>query len=103
MSRIPDKPAFHRACIRSVLGDRAVWIRHVRQLSTEIFLVHSSHCSGIAGGVVSQPYFQQHFGLVDDDGSVNTKKSDAVSSNVVSVLQAGAFFGALASAPISGC
>ncbi|KAG6917089.1 hypothetical protein DXG01_003978 [Tephrocybe rancida] len=50
---------------------------------------------GIAGGVVSAPYFQAHFGLVDK------KHIDEVSSNVVSVLQAGAFFGALGSAPMS--
>ena len=52
--------------------------------------------SGIGGGVVSMSYFKQHFGLTD------TKKTNNVSSNVVSVLQAGAFFGALGSAPISG-
>lgn len=51
---------------------------------------------GIGGGVVSQPYFAQHFGF---DG--NTKKKNDISSNVVSVLQAGAFFGALGSAPMS--
>ena len=58
--------------------------------------------SGIGGGVVSQDYFKTHFGLVNPDGSANKHKSDNVSSNVVSVLQAGAFFGALGSAPISG-
>ncbi len=58
-------------------------------------------CSGIGGGVVSQPYFKIHFGLINADGTTNTKKSNEVSSNVVSVLQAGAFFGALGSAPIS--
>ncbi|KAG6840663.1 hypothetical protein C0991_005257 [Blastosporella zonata] len=47
------------------------------------------------GGVVNAPYFQSHFGLVDK------KHINNVSSNVVSVLQAGAFFGALGSAPIS--
>ena len=52
--------------------------------------------SGIGGGVVSQPYFQDHFGF-----ATNKKKSDDISSNVVSVLQAGAFFGALGSAPVS--
>ncbi|KAJ3562586.1 hypothetical protein NP233_g9479 [Leucocoprinus birnbaumii] len=52
--------------------------------------------TGIGGGVVSNPYFQQHFGV-----SGNQKKIDAVSSNVVAVLQAGAFFGAIGSAPIS--
>ena len=58
--------------------------------------------SGIGGGVVSQKYFKEHFGLLNPDGSTNTAKSDNVSSLVVSVLQAGAFFGALGSAPISG-
>jgi len=58
--------------------------------------------SGIAGGVVSQAFFQKHFGLVKEDGTIDTKRSNEVSSNVVSVLQAGAFFGALGSAPISG-
>lgn len=57
---------------------------------------------GIAGGVVSQTYFQTHFGIINPDGSVNKSKEVAVSSNVVSVLQAGAFFGALGSAPLSG-
>jgi len=57
-------------------------------------------CSGIAGGVVSQPFFESQFGLVNPDGSINSKYNQ-VSSNVVSVLQAGAFFGALGSAPIS--
>lgn len=51
--------------------------------------------------MVSQTYFQIHFGLVNDDGSINKAKANEVSSNVVSVLQAGAFFGALGSAPIS--
>ena len=55
-----------------------------------------------SGGVVSAPYFLDHFGLINADGSKNTAKIDAVSSNVVSVLQAGAFFGALGSASLSG-
>ncbi|THH29453.1 hypothetical protein EUX98_g4745 [Antrodiella citrinella] len=57
--------------------------------------------SGISGGVVSQPYFKSHFGLLNTDGSANVAKSNNISANVVSVLQAGAFFGALGSAPIS--
>jgi MFS family permease len=39
--------------------------------------------------------------MLNPDGSTNVKKSNEVSSNVVSVLQGGAFFGALLSAPIS--
>lgn len=57
--------------------------------------------SGIAGGVVSQANFQKHFGMWPN-GVENKAQVTAVSSNVVSVLQAGAFFGALGSAPISG-
>ncbi|KAF5383294.1 hypothetical protein D9615_004778 [Tricholomella constricta] len=57
--------------------------------------------TGIAGGVVSQPYFQQHFGLTNEDGTKNVKRTNEVSSIVVSVLQGGAFFGALGSAPVS--
>jgi len=54
-----------------------------------------------SGGVVSAPYFLQQFGLLKADGSKDTARVNAVSSNVVSVLQAGAFFGALGSAPLS--
>ncbi|KAG6852503.1 hypothetical protein C0991_011461 [Blastosporella zonata] len=57
--------------------------------------------TGIAGGVVSQKYFRQEFGLLNEDGTPNVSRTNAVSSNVVSVLQAGAFFGALTSAPLS--
>jgi hypothetical protein len=54
------------------------------------------------GGVVSAPYFLEQFGLINPDGSQNVSKVNDVSSNVISVLQAGAFFGALGSAPLSG-
>jgi hypothetical protein len=50
--------------------------------------------AGIAGGVVTQATFQKAFG-------VSASQVNTVSANVVSVLQAGAFFGALGSAPIS--
>ena len=62
---------------------------------------HPCH-SGVGGGVVAQDYFKSHFGITDANGHTDPKKSDNVSSNVVSVLQAGAFFGALGSAPLSG-
>ena len=52
--------------------------------------------SGVGGGVVAQDYFQEHFGFKG-----GTAKKNAITSNAVSVLQAGAFFGALGSAPIS--
>ncbi|KAH8109651.1 general substrate transporter [Phellopilus nigrolimitatus] len=56
--------------------------------------------TGVAGGVVSQKAFQEHF-LADENGNIAASTVTNVSSNVVSVLQAGAFFGALGSAPIS--
>ncbi|KAF8345118.1 general substrate transporter [Amanita rubescens] len=51
-------------------------------------------------GVVSNTYFEEYFGIIVN-GKKDIKKSNDIISNVVSVLQAGAFFGALASAPIS--
>ncbi|TFK19869.1 sugar transporter [Coprinopsis marcescibilis] len=56
--------------------------------------------TGIGGGVVSAPYFLESFGLIEN-GVKDVKRSDEVSGNVVAVLQAGAFFGALSSAPVS--
>ncbi|THH00996.1 hypothetical protein EW145_g7000 [Phellinidium pouzarii] len=56
--------------------------------------------TGVAGGVVSQTAFKTHF-LTDSNGNIDSNKVTNTSGNVVSVLQAGAFFGALGSAPIS--
>lgn len=50
--------------------------------------------TGIAGGIVTQESFLEAF-------NVSKESVNSVSANVVSVLQAGAFFGALASAPAS--
>ena len=44
----------------------------------------------------------QKYGLKNADGTANKSRKDHISGVIVSVLQAGAFFGALASAPISG-
>lgn len=44
----------------------------------------------------------ERYGLKNPDGTTNTARKDRVSSVVVSVLQAGAFFGAIISAPVSG-
>ena len=53
--------------------------------------------------MVSQGYFRSQFGIMDAAGeNPNTQKANDINSNVVSVLQAGAFFGALGSAPLSG-
>ncbi|EDR12046.1 uncharacterized protein LACBIDRAFT_183424 [Laccaria bicolor S238N-H82] len=76
---------------------RVYWLAFIAYWGIVLF----GYDTGIAGGVVSQPFFQKHFGLVKADGTIDTKRSNEVSSNVVSVLQAGAFFGALGSAPMS--
>ncbi|CAA7266663.1 unnamed protein product [Cyclocybe aegerita] len=76
---------------------RVYWMAFVVYWGIVLF----GYDTGIGGGVVSATYFLEHFGLLNADGTKNQKKVDAVSSNVVSVLQAGAFFGALGSAPLS--
>ncbi|KAF7985421.1 hypothetical protein HWV62_5137 [Athelia sp. TMB] len=76
---------------------RVYWLAFVAYWGIVLF----GYDVGIAGGVVTQPYFQSHFGLINADGTADTKRTNDVSSNVVSVLQAGAFFGSLGSAPIS--
>lgn len=53
--------------------------------------------TGVAGGIVTQKAFKDNFGLTN----ATTSHVNAVSSNVVSVLQGGAFFGALGSIPLS--
>ncbi|KAK7682099.1 hypothetical protein QCA50_014685 [Cerrena zonata] len=76
---------------------RVYWLAFIAYWGIVLF----GYDTGIGGGVVTQPYFQIHFGIADANGNIDKHKSDQVSSNVVSVLQAGAFFGALGSAPIS--
>ncbi|KAJ7129870.1 general substrate transporter [Mycena crocata] len=76
---------------------RVYWLAFIVYWGIVLF----GYDTGIAGGVVSQNYFRAHFGLLGPDGKPITSKTNAVSANVVSVLQAGAFFGALGSAPIS--
>lgn len=72
---------------------RVYWLAFIAYWGILLF----GYDTGIAGGVVSQAYFQTHFHMRNADGSINKSRNDAVSSNVVAVLQAGAFFGALAS------
>lgn len=53
--------------------------------------------TGVAGGIITTSAFQDAFGLTGaTKGHIN-----AISSNVVAVLQGGAFFGAIGSAPLS--
>jgi sugar porter (SP) family MFS transporter len=75
---------------------RVYWLAFIAYWGIVLF----GYDTGIAGGVVSQENFQKHFGMWPN-GVENKALVTAVSSNVVSVLQAGAFFGALGSAPIS--
>ncbi|KAJ7575614.1 general substrate transporter [Mycena floridula] len=79
-------------------NSRVYWLAFIVYWGIFLF----GYDTGIAGGVVANPYFLVQFGLVNADGSKNVHKTNAVSGNVVSVLQAGAFFGALGSAPLSG-
>ena len=58
--------------------------------------------SGVAGGIVQSKFFQIKFGVRPAEGPAEQSRIDNVSANVVSVLQCGAFFGALSSAPVSG-
>ncbi|RDX42826.1 general substrate transporter [Lentinus brumalis] len=76
---------------------RVYWLAFVVYWGIVLF----GYDTGVGGGVVSQDYFKSHFGITDPAGNTDKKKSDNINSNVVSVLQAGAFFGALASAPLS--
>ncbi|KAK1235514.1 hypothetical protein PQX77_001255 [Marasmius sp. AFHP31] len=71
---------------------RVYWLAFVVYWGIILF----GYDTGIAGGVVKNKYFQQHFGIHGDQKAI-----DDVSAIVVSVLQAGAFVGALCSAPIS--
>ncbi|KIL63068.1 hypothetical protein M378DRAFT_80338 [Amanita muscaria Koide BX008] len=52
------------------------------------------------GGVVSSNYFKTYYGITVN-GKTDVTKSDSISANVVSVLQAGAFFGALGCIPMT--
>ncbi|KAJ7105697.1 general substrate transporter [Mycena epipterygia] len=76
---------------------RVYWLAFVVYWGIILF----GYDTGIAGGVVSQTYFRAHFGFLDANGKPITHKVNQITANVVSVLQAGAFFGALGSAPIS--
>jgi len=76
---------------------RVYWLAFVVYWGIVLF----GYDTGIAGGVVSQPYFREQFGFLDANGKAITSKVNAITSNIVSVLQAGAFFGALGSAPLS--
>ncbi|CDO72247.1 hypothetical protein BN946_scf184970.g99 [Trametes cinnabarina] len=76
---------------------RVYWLAFVVYWGIVLF----GYDTGIGGGVVAQDYFRSHFGITALKGQAQVKKANEISSNVVSVLQAGAFFGALGSAPLS--
>ena len=61
----------NRAGVRCLLGHHTVRVRYVRlNLLDECFPVSFS-IRGITGGVVSQPYFEAHFGIFNANGTVN--------------------------------
>lgn len=64
--------------------------------------IDAGFCRGIGGGVIAQDLFMKKYGLKNPDGTTNQSRKDHVSAVIVSLLQAGAFFGALTSAPVSG-
>ncbi|KAL4062673.1 general substrate transporter [Scleroderma citrinum] len=76
---------------------RVYWLAFIVYLG--ILLV--GYDGAIAGSVVSQPFFETEFGLVNPDGTINNPKDTEISSNVVSFFPLGALFGALGSAPAS--
>ncbi|KAI0038741.1 general substrate transporter [Auriscalpium vulgare] len=78
-------------------NSRVYWLAFIAYWGIVLF----GYDTGVAGGVVNSTYFQIKFGIRPATGPINQGKIDSVSSNVVSVLQAGAFFGALISAPVS--
>ncbi|KAJ8490166.1 hypothetical protein ONZ45_g5181 [Pleurotus djamor] len=75
---------------------RVYWLAFIAYWGIILF----GYDTGVAGGVVSNNFFREYFGLIVN-GVKDQKRIDEVSSNVVAVLQAGAFFGALGSAPVS--
>ncbi|KAF9652810.1 general substrate transporter [Thelephora ganbajun] len=75
----------------------AYWLGFVTYWGIVLF----GYDTGIGGGIIAQDLFMQKYGLKNPDGTTNKSRRDHISAVVVSVLQAGAFFGALASAPVS--
>ncbi|TFY83914.1 hypothetical protein EWM64_g107 [Hericium alpestre] len=76
---------------------RVYWLAFIAYWGIVLF----GYDTGVAGGVVNSKYFQIEFGFRPAEGPFDQHKIDNFSSNVVSVLQGGAFFGALGSAPMS--
>ncbi|KAI0247754.1 general substrate transporter [Lactifluus subvellereus] len=76
---------------------RVYWLAFVAYWGIVLF----GYDSGIAGGVVQSKYFQIKFGVRPAEGPADQSRIDNVLATVVSVLQGGAFFGALSSVPVS--
>lgn len=62
-------------------------------------VVTSNPDTGLGGGVLAVKSFQRSFGLVKADGKAVDNIRD-LQGNIVSILQGGAFFGAIAGAPL---
>ncbi|KAL1310582.1 hypothetical protein AAFC00_000860 [Neodothiora populina] len=57
--------------------------------------------TGVMGSVLALPSFKKDFGLPTDKSGFSSSKNAEISSNVVSLLTAGCFFGAIAAAFIN--
>lgn len=60
--------------------------------------MNSGYDTGVMGSVLALKAFKQDFGLPTDSSGFSSAKNAYVSSNVVSLLTAGCFFGAIAAA-----
>lgn len=63
-----------------------------------MFETHISHFPGVMGSVLALSSFKDDFGLPTDSSGFSSSKNAEISSNVVSLLTAGCFFGAIAAA-----
>ncbi|KIY46566.1 general substrate transporter [Fistulina hepatica ATCC 64428] len=59
------------------------------------------YATAVSGAIVDSDIFMKSFNIMNADGTENIGRDTSISSNVVSFVQAGAFFGALGSAPVS--
>ncbi|KAJ7906764.1 hypothetical protein B0H13DRAFT_1880261 [Mycena leptocephala] len=56
------------------------WVSFLFFYSMQVGIVLFGYNTGIAGGVVPQPLFRSHFGLLDANGYPITSKTNAISS-----------------------
>ncbi|KAH8922832.1 MFS quinate transporter-like protein QutD [Atractiella rhizophila] len=74
------------------LGPKAIW-EDVKRYRNAYFMAAAASCTGLIGGVLVEKSFRLSFGLNDKSRS----ELASLNGDIVSVLQAGCFFGALSS------